>query len=50
MCGNERYGFDCVCKHVKENPGENEYACNHCGLYDAAKPRCNQCELIDESS
>lgn len=25
-------------------PGDNEYACEWCGLYNASKPHCNQCE------
>lgn len=43
-CGNEKYGFDCVCEHIAAHPGENEYCCEFCGLYKASEPRCNQCE------
>jgi hypothetical protein len=43
-CGNPRLGFDCVCEWVKQNPGENDYTCEFCGLYSASKPKCNKCE------
>lgn len=43
-CGNPNYGFNCVCDHVKENPGDEEYACEFCGIYKASKPKCNKCE------
>ncbi|MFA5420154.1 MAG: hypothetical protein WC341_17005 [Bacteroidales bacterium] len=43
-CGNPDFGLDCVCKWVKENPGQIEYSCEHCGIYTASKPRCNRCE------
>ena len=47
-CGNPEHGFDCVCNHIKNNPGSNEYSCEFCGLYSASKPRCNKCELDKE--
>lgn len=43
-CGNPEYGFDCVCKHVYENPGDKDYSCEFCGIYTASKPICNKCE------
>lgn len=43
-CGNPDFGFDCMCQHMKDNPGEIEYSCEYCGLYTASKPRCNRCE------
>ena len=46
-CGNERFGFNCVCEHVKQNPGTISYVCEFCGLYEASKPKCNKCEKID---
>ena len=45
-CGNPQLGFDCVCDFVKQNPGNNEYECEHCGIYHASKPRCNKCEQL----
>lgn len=43
-CGNPEWGFDCVCKHVADNPGDIHFSCEYCGLYTASKPRCNKCE------
>jgi hypothetical protein len=43
-CGNPEMGFDCVCDWVKKHPGEREFSCEICGLYDASEPRCNKCE------
>ena len=43
-CGNPEWGFDCVCKHVADNPGDTHFSCEYCGLYTAGKPRCNKCE------
>jgi hypothetical protein len=52
-CGNPEVGFDCVCDFVRKHPGENEFSCEHCGIYKAARPRCVMCEnnqeAIDES-
>lgn len=46
-CGNPEYGFNCVCDHIKNNPGTTEYSCEFCGLYSANKPNCNKCETED---
>ena len=46
-CGNPEHGFDCVCDHVKKNPGNRSFACEMCGIYNAGKPRCNLCEEDD---
>lgn len=43
-CGNPEMGFDCVCEHVKKNPGNKNYCCEFCGIYTASKSRCNKCE------
>lgn len=43
-CGNTSFGFDCVCSHTNNNPGDEEYTCEFCGIYTASKPRCNKCE------
>ena len=43
-CGNPEFGFNCVCEHVIKNPGDIEYTCDFCGLYNASKPVCNKCE------
>lgn len=43
-CGNPDYGFDCVCDHVRKHPGDIEFSCEFCGLYNASEPRCNKCE------
>jgi hypothetical protein len=45
-CTNLEFGFNCVCKFVKSNPGTKEYSCEWCGLYTASKPCCTQCEEI----
>lgn len=45
ICGNPHFGFNCVCDHVRNNPGNNDYLCEFCGLYSASKPRCSKCEL-----
>ena len=50
MCEQTQYGFDCVCEHVREYPGENWYTCEWCGLYQASRPRCNQCEDSDRET
>lgn len=39
---NVKFGFDDMTEWEKENPGENEYSCECCGLYKASKPRCNK--------
>jgi len=43
-CGNVDWGFDCVCEHVAQNPGNIDYSCEYCGLYTASCPRCSRCE------
>ena len=43
-CDNMKFGFNCVCNHVKANPGNIDYSCEYCGLYTASKPKCNKCE------
>lgn len=47
-CGNVEMGFDCVCAHVANNPGDIEYTCEYCGLYTASCPRCSKCEKDSE--
>lgn len=44
-CNNPIYGFNCVCKHIKDYPGELEYTCEWCGIYQAGKKSCIKCEL-----
>jgi hypothetical protein len=44
VCGNPDYGFNCVCDHVKNNPGDVLFTCEFCGIYHAARPVCNRCE------
>ena len=44
MCNNSEFGFDCVCSHIRDNPGVIEYTCEFCGIYKAGKPRCNKCK------
>lgn len=46
MCEQTKYGFDCVCDHIKANPGNKEYVCDFCGIYTADKPRCTKCEEL----
>lgn len=48
ICGNPEMGFDCVCQHVEENPGNLSFSCEFCGLYNASSPRCTKCE-VDEA-
>jgi Protein of unknown function (DUF551) len=43
-CGGEEFGFNCVCEHIKNNPGTIEYCCSYCGLYTASRPLCGECE------
>lgn len=43
-CGNEEFGFECVCEHVKQFPGNIEFACEYCGIYTSSQARCNRCE------
>ena len=40
----EEDDFTCTCDWVKKYPGNIEFTCEFCGLYIAAKPRCNKCE------
>lgn len=49
-CGNPEYGFDCVCDHVRNNPGNIDYSCEFHGLYLASKPICNRCEADKNDS
>jgi len=46
-CGNENYGFDCMCDHMEEFPGDTDYFCEFCGIYNASEPHCNKCEEDD---
>lgn len=41
---NVQMGFDDTSEHEQKFPGDNEYTCEYCGLYNAGKPRCNRCE------
>ena len=43
-CENPKYEFNCVCTHVKDNPGDIEFTCEFCGIYNASKPICSRCE------
>lgn len=43
-CGNPEAGFNCICEFVREHPGENEYVCEYCGVYQASRPNCVMCE------
>lgn len=43
-CGNPENGFDCVCSWIKTHPGDQEYSCEYCGIYNASEPRCSKCE------
>lgn len=43
-CGNVEYGFNCTCEWSYRNPGEKEFTCLFCGIYQASSPQCNQCE------
>jgi len=45
-CEAHIFGFNCVCKHIKNNPGKNLYSCEFCGIYEASKPACNKCEDV----
>ena len=49
MCEQVRFGFDCVCDHIKNHPGMTWYTCEFCGLYQASEPRCNKCEEMEVS-
>lgn len=42
-CENVKWGFDCMAQWEKDNPGDQDYACNFCGMYTAGKARCNKC-------
>lgn len=48
-CGNPEQGFNCVCSFVSKNPGNKEFTCEHCGIYDAGKPACNKCKQTESS-
>lgn len=39
--------FDDTTEWVTKNPGNIEYSCEYCGIYDASKPRCNKCEALN---
>jgi hypothetical protein len=43
-CGNPQHGFPCMCDWMKKYPGNNQYSCPYCGIYQAEIPRCMQCE------
>lgn len=47
-CGNPEYGFNCACDHMKKYPGNIEYSCEWCGIYNASKPQCNKCESSED--
>ena len=36
--------LDDTTEWAKQNPGNREFSCEHCGFYKASKPRCNKCE------
>lgn len=44
VCENPKYGFNCVCGWVENNPGNTAYICEYCGIYTASKPACSKCE------
>lgn len=46
-CGNERYGFDCVCDHLKKYPGDIEFICPNCGIYSSEKQKCDECKPLN---
>jgi hypothetical protein len=46
FCDNMRFGFICMCNFEIENKGDNEYACEFCGIYKASKANCNKCEKL----
>lgn len=48
-CSNVEYGFNCVCDHVNKYPGDINYSCEFCGLYEASQPVCNKCEADTET-
>lgn len=43
-CGNPEMGFNCSCEWSRLHPGRIFFSCEWCGLYAAAKPKCNKCE------
>jgi len=43
-CGNPQCGFPCSCEWEKQNPGNIQFSCEHCGIYEASRPKCNKCE------
>lgn len=47
-CGNLHTGYQCVCEHIAEFPGNNLYKCNICGMYESSIPRCRNCKCIYE--
>ena len=36
--------FDDTTKWEKDNPGDREFCCEFCGIYNASKPMCNKCQ------
>lgn len=46
MCDNPKFGMNCVCEWVRNNPGTRSFVCEYDGIYNASRPRCNKCEEI----
>ena len=46
-CGNADFGFACTCLWELKHPGDIEYTCEFCGLYQASEPMCNKCVIDD---
>ena len=47
-CNQCGYVFDDTIEWKKNNPGNTEFYCEHCGIYKASKPHCNKCESVPE--
>jgi hypothetical protein len=36
--------FEYMTEWCKKNPGKKTFVCQFCGVYEASKPRCSDCE------
>jgi hypothetical protein len=42
------FGFPDMSKWEKDHPGDTEWSCQWCGIYNASKPRCSECQTEEK--
>ena len=42
------FGFPDMSGWEKDHPGNTEWSCQWCGIYNASKPRCSECQTEEK--